>query len=510
MGRVQTNFVSLAYAIETTLGVVDSSTQWKLLEPNGISSFGAEITTTPRDPISKNRQRQKGAVTDLDSSIEYEADLTIEQFTDFIEGFLFVRATGGAVLDGTVLKSGADFNSLAAELDPPPAGTDSGFSHDSLSAPLPIGTLVFARGFTLAANNGLTDVITGSTVDDTLVSKTLADETPTQVQNASLEIAGHRAATSDLALTVSGTTATLTSSVLDFTTLNIKPGQLLHVGGLTSGEQFSAGAGFARAVTIAANLLNLDKLDATLLTDDGTGDTVDLLFGRFIRNVPVDDADFQERSYQFEGAYPNLADPGPGDEFEYPKGNLANTAAFNLPLTDKATVTFGFIGTDTEPPTGSRKTNADTPIEPVMKGAFNTSSDIARLRITEIDETGLTTDFSSLSLTLNNNVTPEKVLGQLGARFMNTGNLNVDIEAQVVFSNGAVPAAIRNNTTVTMDFTIKNDDGMLAVDLPAMDLGGGDKEFTVNESVRLNVTGLAFEDAVLGTSIGVSIFPVVP
>jgi hypothetical protein len=71
-----------------------------------------------------------------------------------------------------------------------------------------------------------------------------------------------------------------------------------------------------------------------------------------------------------------------------------------------------------------------------------------------------------------------------------------------------VTAAIRQNTTVTMDFILQNDDGAIAVDLPSITLGGGDREFPANESVLMNVNTQAFADPVLNTSIGVSLFPV--
>ena len=41
-----------------------------------------------------------------------------------------------------------------------------------------------------------------------------------------------------------------------------------------------------------------------------------------------------------------------------------------------------------------------------------------------------------------------------------------------------------------------------------VELGGGDRSFPVDESVRINIVATAFEDATLGTSIGVSLFPV--
>jgi tail tube protein len=509
MGRVLTNNISLAYSIEAVFGVLNTSGEWKLLEPNDITTFGATITTVARSPISKDRQRKKGTVVDLDSAAEFEHDLTKEVFIDFAEGFVFARFTG---LANSVIRSGASQQSLAADDDPPPAGTDSGYTHSALSAAYPTGQLMYARGFSNATNNGLKQVITGSTTTSTLISTALVDEVPTLAANATLEVAGFRFGTSEISITVTGTTAVITriAGTKDFTTLGLTPGQLIHVGGLLLANQFSAGKGYARVVSIpSATVINLDKLSSTLVTDNGTGDTVDLLYGRFLRNVATDHADFLERSYQFEAALPNLG-AGATPRYEYSLGNLANTMALSLPLADKATVTFGFVGTDTGVPTATRATNAATPTVVRQSVAFNTSQDILRLRIQKVDETGLTTCFKDVTLTLNNNVSPEKCLGTLGAVFMNTGNFEVDLEGQILFTEEAVASAVRNNETVTMDTLLKNGDGALCIDIPAMTLGGGDKEFPVNESVLMNLTGQAFADPVLGTSIGISIFPVVP
>jgi hypothetical protein len=510
MGRVLTNNISLSYSIEASFGVLNSSGEWKLLEPNDITTFGATITTVARNPISRDRQRRKGTTTDLDSAAEFEHDLTREVFIDFAEGFAFANFKG---LANAVIRSGAAGENLAADDDPPPGGADSGYTHDALSAAYPTGQLVYARGFTNTINNGLKEVITGSTTTDTLIATdTLVDETPSQAANATLSVAGFRFGTGEIDITVTGTTAVIArqSGTKDFTTLGLEAGQLIHVGGLLVANQFSAGAGYARVVSVPnATTINLDKLSSALTTDDGVGDTVDLLYGRFLKNVTTDDADFLERSFQFEAALPNLGNPS-GDRYEYSLGNFCNTMAIALPLSDKALVTFGFIGTDTNVPTSTRATNADTPTLPVQTVAYNTSSDVLRLRIQEVDETGLTTCFKDVTLTLNNNVSPEKCLGTLGALFMNTGNFEVDLEGQILFTDEDVASAVRNNTTVTMDTLLTNDDGALAIDIPSMTLGGGDKEFPVNESVLMNLTGQAFQDSILGTSIGISLFPVVP
>jgi hypothetical protein len=505
MGRVLTNNISLAYAIEASLATLPGSPTWKLLEPNDISTFGATISTVSRQPISKNRQRKKGTTTDLESAAEFEHDLTREVFIDFAEAFVFAQFTSVVSI-----ASGTPGGTLAADSDIAGAGTE-GFTHAALTAALPANTLIYTRGFTQTAANGLF-VVDGTnsttTVTDITTTPGIIDEIPTQAQHATLEVAGRRGASGDL--TWNATTKTLGSTLLDFTTLGLTVGQFIHVGGLTVTNQFAAGVLYGRIVSITATAIVLDKIVGTLtITDAGTGKLIDILFGRFLRNVAVDHASFIERSFQFEAAYAGLNNPS-GDKYEYSKGNLANTMELNLPLTDKATVTFGFVGTDTDVPTATRKTNAATPVLPVQTVAYNTTSDITRLRITQVDEDGLTTCFKEVTLTLNNNVSPEKCLGVLGASYMNTGNFEVDLEAQVLFTQSEVVDAIRNNETVTMEFILTNDDGGIAIDLPAMTLGDGSKEFPVNESVLINLSGEAFAHPTLGYSIGISLFPVLP
>ena len=55
---------------------------------------------------------------------------------------------------------------------------------------------------------------------------------------------------------------------------------------------------------------------------------------------------------------------------------------------------------------------------------------------------------------------------------------------------------------------MKNDDGVIAVDIPAMTMGGGGREFPENQSVLVSITAQAEEHETLGTSIGVSLMPV--
>jgi hypothetical protein len=300
----------------------------------------------------------------------------------------------------------------------------------------------------------------------------------------------------------------LGSTTLNLTTLGLVVGQTIHIGGLTSTNQFAGGKGYARVTSIAAGALGLDKLDSTLVTDTGSGKAIDLLFGSFIRNVSVDSADFLYRTFQFELAYPNLDNPS-GDMYEYAKGNLASEMDLSLPLAEKALLTWGFMGSSTDNPTSSRKTNAASPLSPIQTGAFGTASDIARLRLTQ-DTTGITTYFKALSAKLNNNVGPEKALGTLGAAFLNYGNFHVDIDSTAIFTDAAVVAAVRSAAEVSMDWVLRNSDGALIMDIPSLQLGDATRSFPVNQSVDIKLSGQAFVSPIFGYSLGVSTIPAVP
>ena len=493
MGRVLTNNTSLQYAIEESLGVLPSSPVWNELEPNTFGTIGSTITTVARNPISRNRQRRKGTVTDLDSAAEFEADLTKSHYRDFAEGFVFANFTGAEI-----------YNPSAVDADSYTVATGSA---------LTANTLVYGRGFGTSVNNGLKIVDSGATTTDVPVTTALVGE-GSPPSGATVEVAGFRTAAGDLDVTdVSGTRVTITSAlgIFDDPGLGLAPGAAVYFGGEAAINRFSDAdnLSYVRVVSVTSGTLIVDRTQQTWVVEDNTTQEVDMYVGQFLRNVPTDDANFLERSFQFEIGYPNLANP-PGDEYEYAEGNYCNTLAINMPLTDKMTISPAFVGTDTQPPTGTRRTNAATPVTPTQTGAFNTTADCARLRIAGVDETGLTTDFKSVTLTLNNNVSPEKVLCNLGARFMNFGNFEVNLEAQLLFTSSAVSTAIRNNTTLILDFAVRNDDGAIYIDIPAMTIGGGGKDFPVNESVLINITGEAFADPVLGSSIGTTTFPFIP
>ena len=503
MSFSKTNNLSLAVAIESALGVLPATPLWTKLEPNTIGAYGAEITTVARTPITNTRQNQKGTTVDLDSSVEWEGDLTKHHVNTFIEGFVFAQRSNRNVI--ARIQAGADYQALAA------TAADS-FTHTALGAAITDGTLLFARGFAIAANNGLFEVDAGSTTTTTELAGTpgTVAETPATTGGARVDVCGFRL----IDLTYTDATKQVGSGSVDLTTLGLTLGSSLRIGSNTNA--FGNGQAVGRIIAITAAAITLDKVEnlgsGTL---DGGGDeaaaTVDLLYGPFMRNVPVSDADFLERSYQFELVYDNLQNPDQtGDEYEYAIGNLSNELVLNLNGQDKGTMSFGFIGLNSDDITTTRKGNTGNAVSASQKAPFNTSSDFARLNLWDTAENGLGTCFKSLTMTLGNEVSPEKCLGTLGALFMNTGNFSVRLEAELLFTDSNLAQSIKDNATVTFDVLMKNADGAIHMDIPSMSLGGGARSFPVNETIRINVTGEAFADDLLDTSLGFTEYPYFP
>lgn len=531
MGQVLTNNTGLSYIRRPVV-----SNTWKQLEPDSIRAFGADVQTVSRNPISKLRQLRKGTVVGVDAAAEYEADLTIDSLLDFTEGFLYANATNQ---DLTFLAADAVGGGTPGYTIP--AATAAQAAKIQYTAAGPI-SLVWAKGYVTTANNSssapepITADVAAAGTTLPVASRT-AETAPT---NAEVSIAGIRAEAGDLALSVSSNIGTLTSNngtpvtPIDFTTLGLTAGQRIHIGGAADANRFGSTAaadgtrsyGSARIRTIAAQTLTLDKLDATLVASDGTDDgnagteiPTDLLFGRFVRNVTVDDSSYEAIEYDFEGSLPNLFETEPAtpvanpDGFQYVRRAQANQWTWQLPVRGKASATFAFIARDADEPVdnASRDAGASTARLPLFTGALNTSADLFRLGVFDVDDTGLASDFKDLTVTINNNANPELVLGVEGARYINTGNFTVNVAGEALFNNYLVAQRIRSNTGVTMDWLMRNDDGAIAVDIPsAIIKGNGGQVFEANVTVRIGLDIEAYVDDLFQTSIGVSFFPYYP
>jgi hypothetical protein len=504
MTNVNTDEISVSIANETSLGVLPGSPVWALFQPNTVAKYGPQIKTVEREPISKNLQVEKGKVVDLDSGVTITADIDQEILGRMLPNILHAKFTGpGKLTDGDVYR--------------PTSVTGTGYVV-AASGDVPDGTLFYASGFDTDANNGF-KVAAGTSTTVLIKAAGLVAETSATLtdgsKNATLAMCGWQGAASDLSITVSsGITKLHSAGGINFTTLGLSDGQVIRVGGAAATIMSFANAANHGPARIAANGitatdLTLEKDFPNFVADAGTGQTVQVLFGRFIHNAARDDSRYSFTTATYEVVYPGLN--AGVDEYHYAKGNAVDTATLDFPVTNKGTAEIVSIGTDTPAPTTSRTTGASVAHRPVQTDMYNTSSELVRLRATKKDETPVTADFLSAKLTIAHGVTGKKVLGYLGNKYLNRGLTKVKVESDILFTDPETLADVRANTTDTMEMMFRNSDGQgFAVDIPSLTLQDGSIGFPQHDQLNQKITFAGQRDIKFNYTVSFSLFPYLP
>ena len=528
MPKVDTSSTGMAFAVEGTAGT-KATADYKGFQPNDIGAFGTAITTVTRDPISKRRQRQKGTITGLEANAGVPVDLTMDVLENWLESICGstrknkdvwrLESTGGVATDGSEV-----FNVKGGLID---AGSDAANKFAvNTTGNANLHPLFWTEGFKVASNNGLKVLnasVTGhaSNVVGLSVANGSFEAGDEATTTGKISLCGFRftqsAGTSSFIKT--GTQASLATTTQFVTQAKrmLFPGQMVHFGSpLTPGGAIgngrapggNDGIGFARFREYDGNNLVFDKLpaDFTTINSLASNATFDIIFGDFVRNVAVDDDDYLEQTYTIELSSENLLTMG-ASAYEYARGCELNTFTMEFPLNDKSTANLEFLARDIDAASPDRADGSNSPDSPVYTEALNTVSDFGRLRIVGADENGLGSDFKNLTITVSHQLTPENVIGNLGAKYINRGNFIVDVEAEAIFSSSRVPAAIRDNTSMSLDLILGNNEGTVGFDVPGMALSGGERSFPTNAAVTISTTGASFEDDKFDASLMASLFP---
>lgn len=452
-----------------------SSTLWTIQQPNEITSYSADITKVARNPISVDRVARKGTVTNLESAPAFQHDITLDALEYWADGFLYSKWRGLGATSLSIVNVASD-----------------GFIVTANGA-LAENTLVYAKGFNETANNGLKTVGDGSTATKVITSGLVA-ETDVPV-TARLYAVGFTGSTGDISIDLNGD---LVSTALDLTTLGLVKGQYIYLTGFTQ----VITSKLARVGDITTHSIVLQNSE--FVTESGTGKTVKLFISQFVCNVDVGSPSYVKQDYTMEARY--NTDPA---IYEYARGVAANQLTINSSLNDKMTMDLTFVAQDMEEPVTVTLPGIGY-VNYIDNEAYNTVTNLNRVRLSDIDDNGLSTYLKDTTVTINNNVAGENVLGIEGAAFTNLGNLEVSLDTETVMTNGAVLAAIRNNTTVNFELAGTNNDGMFVLNLPSMTLGDGSKNLATNEKVKVTVSGTAHQETELGYIAGLSLFKYIP
>lgn len=478
VNKIDSNITGLAYAEEAVLGSLPGengqagSPVWKRLQPNSYNDFGGEIVTVAPNPINPSRQRRKGVTTDLNAAGGFNHNVTFSNVTDLMQGLLF-----------------ADIREKGYE--EPSAVTGTTYTMASTTGFLE-NSLIKGQGFSNAANNAL-NVVTTVTADTSVeVAALTAEASPPT--GANVRVVGYQATAGDLGVSMSGSLPQITSSTLDFTTLGLVPGQWIFVGGDLAANRFAEAAnnGFKRIRSISANAITIDKSDMTMVTESTSTETVRLFFGDVLRNETG--SLIKRRTYNIERTLGAPDDASPAQiQSEVLKGAVVNEFTLNIPSAELLNADFSFIATDNEQRTGAEGPKQTSVQEPKTAKEFNTSSDVSRIRLSTVSDTdaaptALFAFVTEASISINNNVTPNKAVGVLGAFDVTAGTFTVSGNITAYFASVAATQAVRNNTDVTLDLGFIRDNQGIVFDLPLISLGDGRLNVEVDQPITLPLT----------------------
>lgn len=467
VNKIDSNVTGLRYSVETSLGVAGSV--WYPLDLNSYNDFGGTFTKVARSPINNKRSRYKGVLTDLDSSGGFNIDMTQTNIQDLFQGFVFdqfeekgrqaVTAVSGTVY--TVADAG-DF-----------------LEND----------LVFASGFTTAGNNGLKLVtaVTGTTV--ACAGLTIEGSPPA---GARIVRVGHQFGTGDCEINAAGTLPIIETTTKDLTQLGLVDGELIYIGGDIAAASFSTASnnGWCRVRnTDGANSVTLDKASGAMVTDTGSSKTIQIFFGRTLKNQ--EGAAITRTTYQLERTLGAPDDAQPAQiQAEYIIGAVPNEMTMAIDTADKIMVDMSFMGIDYE--TRDGVTGVKTGSRPSLGSAkaFNTSTHVTRIRMGLCSNTDEYVDalfayVTEARLTVNNNVTMNKAVGTLGAFEATAGTFEVGGNVTAYFQDVSALEALRNNSDVTLDVCVVKDNAGFAFDLPLLALDDGRLNVELNQAVTI-------------------------
>lgn len=494
--KIDSNFTGLAIAEEASLKTLPGTPVWQAMEPNSYSDLGSDISSVSRDPINPSRQKRRGTVTDEQAAGGFNTDYTYNNLTKLMQGFCFANLrehVSTAPVNGTqVTLTGVTSTTYTAS-----TGLASFAAND----------LVFASGFAVAQNNGLK--LLSASASGSITTTGLATETPPAT--AKVEAVGFQFTSGDATITVASGVATLGSTSKDLTTLGLNVGEFMFVGGDTTATKFATCPVFyGRVKSIATNAIVFDKVTGAAVSDTGTGKTVQIFFGKFLRNEDAT-ANIIRRTYQVER---QLGNDGDGIQSEILVGAVANEFTLNIPAKDKLNADLNFLALSTENRTGTQGLKAGTRVAALGETAINTTSDVYRLRLNIIDAatlqpTPLFAYVTEGNISIKNNASVNDAIGVLGGFDVTVGNFEVGGSLTAYFSTVTAKAAIKNNSDITFDAILAKGNKGIVYDIPMLGLGGGKLDVSKDAAIKIPLEMMAAQGSANYT-LGITSFMYLP
>jgi len=511
INKVDSNITGLAYAEEQCIGVLPDGPVvgdraggiWRPMNPNEYDDFGGETSLTARDPITASRQEQKGVITDLEASGGFNQDVTHSALQRPLQGFFFA--------DARERPSSQPISDDAQYLITLTALTANGLDFGTGSGgKLKTGDILRLSNMSNNSNNRNNVTISSVVGDSVVTGATFVPESATP--QSKVEVVGFQFPVGDLSVSFSTTEQLrLQSASQDLTLLGYNVGEWIFIGGDNPLTFFDDNQGYARIEEITSGYLTLKEPTWTPANDAGAGKLVQVYTGTFIRNED-DPALIKRRSYQFERT---LGQDNNGVQSEYITGAVADQFTLNLSTADKMTADLSYMALNNELRSGSdglKPGNRDEtfPIE----DAFNTTSDVFQMRLFINDPLKATPEslyakVMEASISIENNASGNKCIGNLGNFDITVGNFVVTGEVEAYFSTVAAVNAVKRNADAGFNLISTKDNTGFVYDIPLLSLGGGRVGVEKDEPIKLPLEKKGAENH-MGFTLGATFFNYLP
>jgi hypothetical protein len=312
-----------------------------------------------------------------------------------------------------------------------------------------------------------------------------------------------------LSVNVAGELPVLVGADLD--DLQLQPGEYIFIGGDAANVAFAneANNGFKRIRSITPTGLTIDKSDLPMVVE--TAKTVTVYLGNVLKNGTT------ARSYQLERTLGSLDGLTP-HQSQYIVGATPSEMVLNLSPGSIVNADYSFVALDGEVRTQQQGLKAGTRPPLVESDAFNTTSDLHRIRIAPAgnDEApdalfGFATE---LTLTVNNTLSASKALGVMGAFAVTAGTFAVSGQATAYFSDVRAIQAVRDNADISLDLIFVKANAGIAFDMPLVTLGDGVPAVELDSPIMLPLSAEAASGAKIHPNLNhtlcITFFPTLP
>lgn len=506
--RIESRITRTDFTPEAAAGTIPSgaTASWQPIDLNSYSDASVTYDQTARSVMTAGRNKKKGSQTDKTATFGYNIDNaglnTLAQISSFMFNVPVERGVTRSILHGASAVT-TPRNIIQAKA----AGSITLAS---------TGAALFTTNDIIVLLDGVNDrtplkvsgAVTTSVPFTPLNAGAALDVASPLPARARLARVG-RVITESLSLQGAADKVTLTATTLNWSTLSLKIGEWIHVGG---DNGFFAGVEpfYARISAINGLVLTFDSTTRPISTVAVAATNVEIFYGHFVSNGDTAISFTHARYFGKDDNNKHLR--------EFFTGCFASEMAINFE--EKALVTCDFTyncmdGLMLAMDDATHAAQFSTMLEEYADSGISTVTDIVRQRIA-VQKAGVVNPaaihgfIKSGTINVNNNLTMESAQGVLGSIGAAVGDFDASGSVSAYFIDSQAVDAIRCNCTVGMDIITARANSGFVLDMPAFTLGNGAITLEKGQSAMIDLDQAAFGSSKFGYTLSYTYFPYLP